>query len=155
MFSANPRAAIDSYRNIGIETGVAAASPQRLVLMLYEGAIAAIASAQHSLRLNNVAAKGAAISQAIAIIDGGLRASLDLSVGGELARNLSELYQYMGRRLLQANIKNDAKALDEVRQLLHQLHGAWEDLAARDGAAAAVPASAPQPQRAAISYGNI
>ena len=155
MFSPNPRAALDAYRNVGAETGVAAASPQRLVLMLYEGALAAIASAQHSLRLNNIAAKGASISQAIAIIGSGLRASLDPHVGGELAQNLSELYLYMERRLLHANLKNDAKALEEVRQLLQQLYGAWEELAAKGNAGSSVAAGAPQPQRAALSYGNV
>ena len=158
MFSANSRAAIDSYRNVGVETGVAAASPTRLVLMLYEGAIAAIAAAEHHLPLKNIAAKGKAISQAISIIDGGLRASLDLSVGGELAQNLAELYQYMGRRLLHANLKDDAAALEEVRQLLLQLRGAWETLAANAAAPPAAPAampSAPPPRRAATSYGSI
>lgn len=155
MFSANSRAALNSYRKVGVETGVASASPHRLILMLYEGAIAAIASAQQDVRLKNVAAKGEAISKAISIIDGGLKASLDLNVGGELARNLSELYDYMGRRLLQANIRNDAAALEEVRQLLLQLAGAWESLAASTAAAAAQPGAAPQPRRAATTYGSI
>lgn len=155
MFSANSHSALNSYRKVGVETGVASASPQRLILMLYEGAIAAIASAQQHVRLKNIAAKGEAVSKAISIIDGGLKASLDLSVGGELARNLSELYDYMGRRLLHASIKNDLAALEEVRQLLQQLMSAWETLAASPAAAAAQPGAAPQPQRAATSYGSI
>lgn len=155
MFSANSRAAIDSYRNVGVESIVESATPLQLVLMLFGGAIAAIASAEQHLRLKNIAAKGKAISQAISIIDGGLKASLDLSVGGELAKNLSELYDYMGRRLLHANLKNDPAALDEVRQLLLQLNGAWETLAATPAAAAAKPGAAPQPRGAATSYGSI
>jgi flagellar secretion chaperone FliS len=154
MFSANPRAALNSYHKVGVETGVASASPHRLILMLYEGAIAAIASAQHHLRVNNIAAKGEAVSKAISIIDGGLKASLDINVGGPLAQNLSALYVYMGHRLLQANIKNDPAALEEVRQLLQQLVGAWETLAANPAAAAAQPSPAPPP-RAANSYGSI
>lgn len=155
MFSANSRAALDSYRSVGVETGVIAASPQKLIVMLYEGAIAAIAAAQQHLRLKDIAAKGKAISQAISIIDGGLKASLDLSVGGALAQNLSELYDYMMRRLLQANLGNDPAALDEVRQLLQQLMSAWETLAATPAAAAAQTNAAPQPHRAAMSYGSI
>ena len=155
MFSANSRAALNSYRSVGVETGVIAASPQKLVVMLYEGAIAAIAAAQQHLRLKDIAAKGKAISQAISIIDGGLKASLDLSVGGALAQNLSELYDYMSRRLLHANLRNDPAALDEVRQLLQQLMSAWETLAATPAAAAAQTNAAPQPHRAAMSYGNI
>lgn len=155
MFSANSRAAMNAYRQVGVETGVVSASPQRLILMLYEGAIAAIAAAQQHMRLKQIAAKGEAISKAISIIDGGLKASLDLSVGGELARNLSDLYVYMGQRLLQANINNDPAALDEVRKLLQQLLSAWESLAASTAANAAQSSSAPQPNRAAASYGNI
>ena len=155
MFSANSRAAIDSYRNVGVESIVESATPQQLVLMLFGGAIAALASARQHLRVKDIPAKGKAISQAISIIDGGLKASLDLSVGGELARNLADLYDYMGLRLLYANLKNDPAALDEVRQLLLQLNGAWEALAATPAAAAAKPGAAPQTCRAATSYGSI
>ncbi len=147
--------ALNAYTRIGVETGVVAASPQQLILMLYQGAIAAIASAQQHLRVKNIAAKGVAISKAISIIDGGLNASLDLSVGGELAKNLSELYQYMGRRLLHANFQNDHAGLEEVRQLLLQLAGAWETLAASGNATAAKPSAPPPLSRAATSYGNI
>lgn len=152
MFSANSRAALNSYRKVGAETGVVSASPHRLIVLLYEGAIAAIASAQQHLRLNDVAAKGEMISKAISIIDDGLKASLDLNVGGDLAKNLADLYDYMGRRLLHANLKNDPVALDEVRRLLVQLASAWDALAASP--AAAQSAAAPQPGRVAAAYGN-
>ena len=144
--------ALNAYARIGVETGVVSASPQQLVLMLYEGAIAAIASAQQQVRLKNIAAKGEAISKAISIIDGGLKASLDLSVGGELAKNLSELYQYMGRRLLQANLKNDHSGFEEVRQLLLQLKSSWEILAAPTAAAVTQPAA---PTTVAAAYESV
>jgi len=151
---------LKAYSRVGVETGVLSASPQQLILMLYEGAITAISSAQYHLRQKEIAAKGEAISKAIAIIDGGLRASLDLSVGGGLAKGLFELYEYMSRRLLQANLRNDHAALDEVRQLLLQLKGAWETLAAKPAAAATTtttttttPGTPPQP-RGAATYGR-
>ena len=134
MFSANSRAALNSYRNVGVETGVASASPQRLILMLYEGAIAAIAAAQQHLRQNNIAAKGEAISKAISIIDGGLKASLDVKAGGILAERLAGLYDYMLTRLLAANLRNDTKILDEVARLLDELRGAWAQIGQRSGA---------------------
>ena len=156
MFPANPRAAMSAYRSVGVESIVASASPHRLVLMLFEGAIAAVSSASLHLRERNVPAKCKAISQAMAIIDGGLKASLDLKVGGDLAQNLSDLYAYMTQRLLQANLKNDAAALEEVSKLLQQLGSAWATLAATPAAADAKPDTASQPpQRAATSYGNI
>jgi flagellar secretion chaperone FliS len=155
MFPANSRAAMNAYRNVGVESIVDSASPAQLVLMLYEGAIEAVASAQVQMRMKNIAAKGEAISKAISIIHGGLKASLDLNVGGELAGNLSELYDYMGRRLLHGNLKNDPAALDEVRLLLQQLRGAWETLAATTTAAAIQSGAPAQPRRAATLYGNI
>jgi flagellar protein FliS len=146
---------MSAYHSVGVESIVDSASPTQLVLMLHEGAIAALASAQQHMLQKNIAAKGEAISKAITIIESGLRGSLDLKVGGELAQNLSELYQYMGRRLLHANLKNDPAALDEVRRLLQQLRGAWETLAATTTAAAARPSPPAQPRRAATSYGSI
>jgi len=154
MFPANARAAMNAYQNVGIESIVDSASPVQLVLMLFGGAIAAIAAAEHHLQLKNIPAKGKAISHAISIIDGGLRASLDPNVGGELTQNLSALYQYMARRLLHANLEDDSAALEEVRQLLLQLRGAWETLAANTDMHAAAPGVPPSP-RLATSYGSI
>lgn len=155
MFSANSRAAMNAYRNVGVESIVDSASPQRLVLMLFDGARAAVAAASAHMQRRDIAAKCKAISQAIAIIDGGLKASLDLSVGGELAQNLSALYVYMTQRLLHANLKNDPAALAEVAKLLQQLGSAWETLAATQTAAAAVPAAPPRARVVAASYGSI
>jgi len=155
MFSGTSRAAMSAYRSVGVESLVGSASPQRLVLMLFDGARAAVASASAHMQRRDIAAKCKAISQAIAIIDGGLKASLDLNVGGELAQNLSDLYAYMTQRLLYANLKNDAAALAEVAKLLQQLGSAWEALVAGQTATAAAPAAPPRARAAAASYGSI
>ena len=151
--NAYSQSALKQYTKIGVETRVVSATPQQLIVMLYEGAIAAIAMAQQHLRLKDIAAKGKTISKAISIIDDGLKASLDPNVGGELAQHLSDLYGYMSQRLLYANLKNDEPALEEVRQLLVQLSGAWKSLAAAPPAAE--PAPSPQLGRIANSYGSI
>ena len=114
MYYANSRSAMNAYRSIGVESIIDSASPQRLVQLLFDGARAAVASAALHLQRGEVPAKCEAIAKAIAIVDGGLKASLDLNVGGKMAQNLSDLYVYMTQRLLEANLKNDAKALDEV-----------------------------------------
>jgi flagellar protein FliS len=130
--------AAKTYSRIGLETGVAAASPQRLIVMLYEGALLAVMEAESHLAAQRAAQKGRAISRAIMIIDEGLKASLDHGRGGSIAIQLHELYDYMGRRLLAANLHNDAEALAEVARLLRELKSAWEaiDGAAGDGAVA-------------------
>lgn len=151
------RSGANAYATVGVETGVAAASPHKLIVMLFEGAMVAVASAQHHMQAGDIAAKGKAISHAISIIDNGLRASLDKKVGGEVALNLDALYEYMSSRLLVANLKNQPQTLDEVYQLLKGLKGAWDAIAPAPGgtpsdqpAAAQAQAQdplAPQPSR--------
>lgn len=118
-----------AYAAVGVETGVVAASPHKLVVMLFEGAMVAIATAIQHMQAGDIPAKGKAISKAITIIDSGLRASLDKKVGGEVALNLDALYEYMGDRLVIANLKNQQSVLEEVYQLLKGLKDAWEAIA--------------------------
>ena len=135
----NTNTAINAYNKVDIESGVNAANPHKLILMLYQGALLAIISAKNQILREETAAKGTSISKAITIIDEGLKACLDKNAGGELAQNLSSLYDYMNQRLLIANLKNDTDILDEVSQLLSELKGAWENI--RSGIPSALPAS--------------
>jgi flagellar protein FliS len=120
--------AVKTYSNIAIESKAHSSDPHKLILMLYQGALLSIASAKNQMMRKEIAAKGQSISQAISIINDGLKASLDLNVGGQLAVNLSDLYTYMIQRLLQANMKNDPEILEEVSTLLLELRGAWESI---------------------------
>ena len=130
-----------SYASVGVETGVAAADPHRLILMLFDGALLAVAKAGSAMQQRQIAEKGQAISHAIDIIANGLRASLNFSGGDELAGRLAALYDYMCDRLLHANLRNDAAALNEVGRLLAELKSAWEDIA-RDPAVASASKAA-------------
>lgn len=122
----NTRSAINAYNQVGLESAVLASDPHKLILMLYQGALLAIATAKTQMQRNDISGKGASISKAIAIIEEGLKSSLDLNAGGELAGNLSALYTYMSNRLLQASLNNDPAMLDDVSRLLSELKGAWE-----------------------------
>lgn len=119
----------NAYAKVGIETGVVAASPHKLIVMLFDGALAAVATASQHMKTGNIPGKGQAISKAISIIDSGLRASLDHKVGGEIAVNLDALYEYMSNRLMLANLNNQAEMLEEVQRLLQELRTAWEAIA--------------------------
>jgi len=123
-----PQRAAQAYAQIGIETGVAASSPHRLILMLYDGALKCIAEASGHLSGRRVGPKGECISKAISIIETGLKGSLDLERGGAIALQLSDLYDYMNRRLLLASMRNDRQGLDEVAGLLRELRGAWASI---------------------------
>lgn len=130
MFAAyrNPAA---TYNQVRVESGVAAARPIDLVIMVYDGAIETLGRAAVQLRANDIAAKNASITRAIRIIDEGLRAPLDMRAG-EVAANLAEVYDYMMRRLLQGSVRNAPAMIEEVRGLLLDLKSAWDELANRD-----------------------
>lgn len=127
MFGSTSNGA-NAYAKVGVETGVAAASPHKLIVMLFDGAMVAVMAAVHHMQSGDIAKKGESISKAISIIEGGLRASLDKKVGGEIALNLDALYEYMSNRLLIANLKNQPKILEEVYQLLKGLKDSWESI---------------------------
>jgi flagellar protein FliS len=127
MFGTSSRG-VNAYAKVGLETGVTSASPHKLIVMLYDGALAAIMTAITQMKAGNIQDKGNAISKAIRIIDDGLKASLDKEVGGEIATNLDALYDYMSRRLLEANVKNDPAILEEVRGLLADLRDTWNQI---------------------------
>ncbi len=117
-----------AYRAIGIETGVAAADPLGLVVMLYDGAIQAIARAESHLLAGEIEARGVYTSKAIDIVNQGLAASLDRRVGGALADSLAALYEYMARRLFAANLREDRAIYEEIRLLLGELRASWATL---------------------------
>jgi flagellar protein FliS len=127
-----------AYADVGLETAVAAASPHQLILLLFDGALLAIAKAGSAMQQGHVKEKGEAISKAIEIIAGGLKGSLDFSVDDELAGRLAALYDYMGNRLVHANLHNDPAVLNEVGHLLGEIKSAWEEIG---GDAATAPGS--------------
>lgn len=153
----NAKTATKAYAAIEIESGVHAADPHKLIVMLYQGALLAIANAKNAMLRNDIAAKGQSISKAIQIIDDGLRASLDKNVGGQLALNLDALYGYMCVRLLAASANNDTAPLDEVTRLLGELKGAWDSIRPIVMAQAqqAAPMPAPQNKQPALVYGRM
>jgi flagellar protein FliS len=124
-----------AYRTVGVETGVAAASPHQLVTMLFDGFNAAIAEARVALAKGEVEAKCKALGRALRIVDEGLRAPLD-AAGGTLSEKLSSLYAYVSLRLTQANLTNDVAALEECVKLLEPVRSAWVAI----GPTAAAPA---------------
>ena len=121
--------ALNEYHQVGVNAAVADANPHQLIQMLLNGALEKIASAKgHMLRKNHE--KGSCISRAISILDG-LRDSLNFEIGGDIAENLNQIYEYCQRRLLQANAENDPRLLDEVTALLREIKTAWESIPAQ------------------------
>ena len=140
-----------AYQRVALDTAVASADPHRMILMLYDGALEAVRQASSLVQEGRTAEKGKMLGKAVRIVEEGLKASLDRSVGGSLAEQLSALYDYISLRLLQANLRNDTAALAEVGKLLEDLRGAWVQIGASaatpKGSAAATPVSAAAPAR--------
>lgn len=124
----NAMAAMRQYQNVNTQAQAVDASPHRLIQMLMEGGLTRLAQARGAMERGQFAMKGELIGKAIGII-GGLRAGLNLDEGGELAQNLDNLYDYMSRRLLEANLKNSVEPLDEVADLLRNVKTGWDAIA--------------------------
>jgi flagellar protein FliS len=114
--------AIDSYK----ETQIKTATPGKLVVMLYEGAVKFI-----NLALDLLAKKHGAFDKVSNYIIKAqdivteLMVSLDFDKGGQISKNLFGLYLYMNRRLIEANIQKDSAILAEIKNLLTELRTAW------------------------------
>ena len=135
MFN-RPRGA-NAYSQVSLETAVQSADPHQLILMLYDGALMALAQAVVAMEQKDIPKRAQSISRAIAIIHDGLHASLDVESGGELAQRLAALYDYMVERLTQANATNNAAAVQEVSGLLRTLREAWAEMPRQQAAATA------------------
>jgi len=124
----NVQVAMKQYRQVGNHASVEDASPHKLILMLLTGAQERIASAKIHMNNGKIGPKAENITTAMNIVTG-LRASLDHEKGGEISSNLDALYEYMERRLFEANLKNDPSILDEVSNLLKEITSAWVGIA--------------------------
>ena len=121
----NIRSIAGLYQAVKVDTGVNAASPHRLVEMLFEEFMASCARARGALASGDVQEKGRAIGRAVRIVEEGLRAGLNLAAGGQLAHDLHELYRYVTLRLTHANLNSDDAAVAECIALVQPLHDAW------------------------------
>lgn len=124
----NMHNSVKAYSSVQVETKIADASPHRLIQLLFEGALERIAQAKGAMRQKQWERKGELISKAINIV-GGLQGSLVDAGDGELSTNLDNLYDYMIRRLSEANLKNEESMLDEVTGLIAEIKEAWDAIA--------------------------
>ena len=118
-----------AYQSVAAHGGVAAADPHRLIVMLMDGALERIAAARCAIQGGSREAKAQLLHRSVCILDE-LRASLNFEAGGEIAQNLSALYDYCSRQLMRANLESRIELLDEVSTLIRDLRSAWIQLPA-------------------------
>lgn len=124
------RSQLAAYRSVAVQSGVDAADPHRLILMLMDGALERIAAARGAMENSAPEAKNRLLHRAVAIIDE-LRASLNMEAGGQIAANMADLYEYVGRQLLRANLENRVELLDEASNLIREIRSAWIQIPAQ------------------------
>src|SRR5690554_611993 len=128
MSYASAHSAIREYSQIGVHGAISEASPHRLVQMMLDGALGCIAAAKGYMLHHRIPEKCVQIGKALEIVRA-LRAVLDRRAGGDIARNLEDLYDYIERRLFKANADNDAAVLDEISGLLREIKSGWDAIA--------------------------
>jgi len=125
----NSASALNQYKSVSVQSSMEDATPHHLICKLLDGAMDRLAAAKGAIERKEVARKGELLGSAITIIDG-LRASLDYEQGAEIAANLGALYDYMERRLVEANAASDVSIVEEVSGLLKEIRTGWDSLPA-------------------------
>ena len=120
----SPQSKVAAYRSVNAHGIVASSDPHGLVLSLFDAIIGRLMAARACIEQGKIAGKAGLLHSSVTLL-GELRGSLDLQKGGSLAQNLSDLYDYMVRRVLHANLNNDKAALGEVLGLIGEIREAW------------------------------
>jgi flagellar protein FliS len=121
--------ALASYGDVKISTGVSGADSVQLIQMLFDGLIESLSTARGHLERGSISEKSKALARAGRIVVG-LQGALDFEKGGDIARNLNDLYAYVTRRLFHVNANNDLAALHEIHTLMSEIRTAWQQVPA-------------------------
>ena len=119
------RGSMQSYRKVFVESDLSVASPHRIIQMLFAGALERLAQAKCAIEQGDIAKRGLLIGKAIGIVSG-LNGSLNIDAEGDVATNLTRLYDFMIQKMSEANINNDTQAIDEVVVILKTIKEGWD-----------------------------
>lgn len=125
-YNSNPYGGYNTYKQVGVKT----ASQGKLVVMLYEGAVAnlekaiALVGENSKIEANSIESFGNHLQKVMDIITE-LQVSLDMEKGGDIAKNLMALYIYFNKELLDASISHDRQKLLSVKKMLSDLQESW------------------------------
>jgi flagellar protein FliS len=118
---------INAYKKGNLKQDISQADPHKLTLMLMQGSLDRLAYTKGCIERKDYAGKAEHISRATAIIMN-LRDTLDMATPNEVSGNLFDLYEYMIQRLIDANVQNNLKIVDEVISLILPIKTAWSQI---------------------------
>ncbi|GIU20159.1 flagellar export chaperone FliS [Shewanella sp. MBTL60-007] len=121
------RGSLQSYRKVSLDSSIAVASPHKVIQMMFAGALERLAQGRYAIEQNNLELKGVSLGKAISIV-AGLNSSLNMEAEGDVAGNLSALYDFMLQRISDANVNNDVKAIDDASDILRTIKEAWDTI---------------------------
>lgn len=134
MYTPVSSRAASAYRQVGVQSSVDSASPHMLIKMLFDGLIQSLNAARGAMQRGEISEKGRQLGKAVRILEEGLKGGLNPVQGGEIARNLSALYDYCVNRLTLANMRNDIALVEEVVHLITPVAQSWNEIGTNNGA---------------------
>lgn len=126
MYTPVSTRAASAYKTVAVETGVQGANDHQLIELLFDGLLQSLNEARGALQRGDVETKGRRLSKSVRILEEGLKACLNPTLGGEIAQNLGGLYDYSVQRLTLANMRNDEKLVIEVIGLIEPVAQSWK-----------------------------
>lgn len=119
--------AIEGYGEGNRTSQALVSNKVELIQMLFDGFLESLVTARGHIEHGSIEDKNKSLTRAGRIVIG-LQGALDLDKGGDLAKNLHELYSYVTRRLIHVNARNDLVALQEIHTLMSEIRQAWRDV---------------------------
>ncbi|EKO3756180.1 flagellar export chaperone FliS [Vibrio metschnikovii] len=121
------RGSLQAYKKVSVDSQLSAASPHKIVQMLMAGAIERLIQGKAAMQQGNIPVKGERLGKALDIIIS-LRGCLSMDDGGDIAKNLDQLYEFMITQITTANHKNEPRPLDDVIDILREIKSAWDQI---------------------------
>ena len=121
------RGSLQAYKKVSVDSQLSAASPHKVIQMLMAGAIERLIQGKAAMQAGNIPVKGERLGKALDIIIA-LRSCLSMDDGGDIARNLDQLYEFMITQISGANHKNDPQMIDDVIEIIREIKSAWDQI---------------------------
>ena len=121
------RGSLQAYKKVSVDSQLTAASPHKIVQMLMAGAIERLIQGKAAMQAGNIPVKGERLGKALDIIIS-LRSCLSMDDGGDIAKNLDQLYEFMITQISAANHKNDPQSIDDVIDIIREIKSAWDQI---------------------------